>query len=143
MNQCFIAVSVYTVRRWKIRFHNSNLCCTHSLQSVCCNAVSGVRSEGVLHRHGGLVQTIAPVLPSQGPGLWTVPARGVLAILRGHSWFCPTFPCAAWKPLVGVSSAHPRPWMWALTGMNLSHKTAPTNLDRKHFFGLTRKIFHL
>jgi len=25
--------------------------------------------------------------------------------------------------------------------MNLSHKTAPTNLDRKRFFGLTRQIF--
>ena len=40
----------------------------------------------------------------------------------------------------GVSSAHPRPRTWALTGMNLGHKTAPTNLDRKHFFGLTREI---
>ena len=39
-----------------------------------------------------------------------------------------------------VSLTHPRPRTWALTGMNLSQKTAPTNLDRKHFFGLTRQI---
>ena len=39
----------------------------------------------VLHRRGDLVQTIAPALPSQGPGLCTVPVRGALAILRGHS----------------------------------------------------------
>ena len=41
----------------------------------------------------------------------------------------------------GASSTHPRPRTWALTQMNLSHKTAPTNLDRKRFFGLTRQIF--
>ena len=35
---------------------------------------------------------VAPALPSQGPGLCAVPARGALAILRGHSWFCPTQP---------------------------------------------------
>ena len=28
---------------------------------------------------------VAPALPSQGPGLCAVPARGALAILRGHS----------------------------------------------------------
>ena len=33
----------------------------------------------------------------------------------------------------GASSTHSRPRTWALTQMNLSHKTAPTNLDRKHF----------
>ena len=42
---------------------------------------------------------------------------------------------------VGASLTHPRPQTWALTQMNLSHKTAPANLDRKRFFGLTRQIF--
>ena len=41
----------------------------------------------------------------------------------------------------GASSTHPRPRTWALTGMNFSHKTAPTNLDHKHLFCLTRQIF--
>ena len=34
----------------------------------------------------------------------------------------------------GASSTHPRARTWALTRMNPSHKTAPTNLDRKLFF---------
>ena len=41
----------------------------------------------------------------------------------------------------GVSSVHPRRQKWALTGMNRSHKTAQTNLDRKQFSGRTRQIF--
>ena len=28
---------------------------------------------------------VAPALPGQGPGLCAVPARGAMAILRGHS----------------------------------------------------------
>ena len=58
-----------------------------------------------------------------------------LAVFSGHGLFRTN--------TYGASSTHPGPRTWALTGMNLSHKTAPTNLDRKHFFGHSRQIVML
>ena len=66
--------------------------CSHSYATLCSQFVVSLYNSGFQMWSCAVMAIsccntvpVAPALPSRGPGLCAVPARGALAILRGHS----------------------------------------------------------
>ena len=71
---------------------------------------------------------VAPALPSQGPGLCAVPARGALAIPEGSQWFCPTPPLAEMSHFGGHTTSRGQRQITSVTSPRTRHPASATPL---------------